>query len=256
MRGAGPGRAGHHLARGARRLRRSRCLARPGHGSLGKIAIDIMMMADRVRRGLRALREGPRRILDHAAEAQPDLVRDDLGQLFDMQADPARPRPCKRRGRRAVAAKLGRPSPPGVRRCTAPAAGGRRQAQGQGQTGRDGSAVDPRPIPVGYREFPVTMLPARDGEPRGGVQRSSAPNCSYFVNWTSPDDSMVWLLDVHTAGRYEVSHRLHLPRARCRLHDRALVHGTAASPARWRRAGTRRCTRTRTRFRARPAKAR
>ena len=65
--------------------------------------------------------------------------------------------------------------------------------------------VDPRPIPVGYREFPITMLPARDGQPHGGVRRSaSAPNCSYFVNWTTTDDSMVWLLDVHTTGRYEV----------------------------------------------------
>jgi hypothetical protein len=37
------------------------------------------------------------------------------------------------------------------------------------------------------------------------VRRSSgAPNCSYFVNWTSPDDRLVWSLDVHTAGRYEV----------------------------------------------------
>ena len=67
------------------------------------------------------------------------------------------------------------------------------------------NAVDQRPIPVGYREFPITMLPARDGEPRGNVKRSSnAPNCSYFVNWTSKEDSMVWLLDVHSAGRYEV----------------------------------------------------
>jgi hypothetical protein len=69
-----------------------------------------------------------------------------------------------------------------------------------------GNAVDPRPIPVGFREFPITMLPARDGEPRGGVRRSSgAPNCSYFVNWTDKGDSMVWLLDVHTAGKYAVS---------------------------------------------------
>ncbi len=68
------------------------------------------------------------------------------------------------------------------------------------------NAVDQRPIPVGYREFPVTMLPARDGEPRGKVKRSSsAPNCSYFVNWTAKEDSMVWLLDVHTSGRYEVT---------------------------------------------------
>jgi len=68
------------------------------------------------------------------------------------------------------------------------------------------NAVDQRPIPVGYREFPMTMLPARDGEPRGGVRRSSAaPNCSYFVNWTNFDDQMVWLVDVHTKGRYEVT---------------------------------------------------
>lgn len=68
-----------------------------------------------------------------------------------------------------------------------------------------GKAVDPRPIPVGYREFPITMLPARDGEPQGGVKRSSgAPNCSYFVNWKSKDDRMVWLVGVNTAGTYEV----------------------------------------------------
>ena len=74
-----------------------------------------------------------------------------------------------------------------------------------GKKAGGGNAVDPRPIPAGYREFPITMLPARDGEPRGSVRRSSAaPNCSYFVNWTAKDDSMVWLLDVHTTGRYEV----------------------------------------------------
>jgi arylsulfatase A-like enzyme len=67
------------------------------------------------------------------------------------------------------------------------------------------NAVDPRPLPVGYREFPITMLPARDGEPKGSVKRSSnAPNCSYFVNWKNSNDSMVWLIDVQTAGRYDV----------------------------------------------------
>ena len=69
-----------------------------------------------------------------------------------------------------------------------------------------GSPVDPRPIPVGYREFPITILPARDAAPSGQIKRSSsAPNSSYFVNWKHPDDKIVWLLDVHTAGRYEVS---------------------------------------------------
>ncbi|MEQ1839397.1 MAG: N-acetylgalactosamine 6-sulfate sulfatase, partial [Verrucomicrobiales bacterium] len=84
----------------------------------------------------------------------------------------------------------------------APVSGKGKGGKGKGPA----NAVDPRPIPVGYREFPITMLPARDGEPRGSVKRSSnAPNCSYFVNWTSPEDSLVWLLDVKTTGRYEVT---------------------------------------------------
>ncbi len=67
-------------------------------------------------------------------------------------------------------------------------------------------SVDPRPFTVGFPEFPVTMLPARDGEPKGGVRRSSrAPNCSYFINWTSLDDRIVWQIDVHTPGQYEVT---------------------------------------------------
>lgn len=68
-----------------------------------------------------------------------------------------------------------------------------------------GQIVDPRPFPVGYREFPITMLPARDGTPIGTVRRSStAPNCSYFVNWTSKDDRITWLISVATSGRYRV----------------------------------------------------
>jgi len=65
--------------------------------------------------------------------------------------------------------------------------------------------LDPRPLGVGYREFPITMLPARDGQPRGGVARSGrAPNCSYFVNWNDSAGEMAWEIDVQTAGRYEV----------------------------------------------------
>jgi len=64
---------------------------------------------------------------------------------------------------------------------------------------------DDRPFPVGYMEFPMTPLPARDGVPHGGVRRSAgAPNCSYFVNWKSKDDTMTWDIDVHTAGTYRV----------------------------------------------------
>lgn len=63
---------------------------------------------------------------------------------------------------------------------------------------------DHRPFPVGYRVFPITWLPARDGVPHGHVRRSaSAPNCSYFTDWTDVDDRITWDIEVETTGRYE-----------------------------------------------------
>lgn len=51
----------------------------------------------------------------------------------------------------------------------------------------------------------MTPLPARDGVPHGGIKRSAgAPNCSYFVNWKSAEDSMTWDIEVVTSGSYEV----------------------------------------------------
>jgi arylsulfatase A-like enzyme len=68
-----------------------------------------------------------------------------------------------------------------------------------------GLLPDDRPYPVGYAEFPMTPLPARDGLPHGGVRRSAnAPNSSYFVNWKSPDDSVTWDIAVNTTGNYDV----------------------------------------------------
>ena len=53
--------------------------------------------------------------------------------------------------------------------------------------------------------MPMTPLPARDGDAHGGVKRSSsAPNCSYFVNWTNTDGFITWDIDVNTAGEYDV----------------------------------------------------
>lgn len=64
---------------------------------------------------------------------------------------------------------------------------------------------DNRPFTVGYPEFPTTHLPSRDGVPRGNVRRSArAPNCSFFENWISTDDSMTWDVEVARAGRFEV----------------------------------------------------
>ena len=65
-------------------------------------------------------------------------------------------------------------------------------------------AAKSRPYPVGYA--PYTYLPARDGEPHGGIQRSGkAPNCSYFTHWTSLDDSITWDVEPGEAGQYDIS---------------------------------------------------
>eukprot|EP00913_Durusdinium_trenchii_P035236 g32966.t1 len=61
-----------------------------------------------------------------------------------------------------------------------------------------------RPFPVGYRAFPLTHLPARDGVAHGGVKRSArAPNCSFFTNWTNTKDRITWDVEVATPGEYE-----------------------------------------------------
>ena len=114
------------------------------------------------------------------------------GRLYDMVADPGQTRQVNGE-QAAVAAQLTEAAAT-WRKELLPAAG--LKARG---------SVDPRPIPVGYPEFRRTWLPARDGEPHGAIERSArAPNCSYFVHWTSEDDSITWNIDVATAGRYAV----------------------------------------------------
>jgi arylsulfatase A-like enzyme len=118
---------------------------------------------------------------------------DATGRLFDMTADQGQTRD--------LAAEL----PAEAARLTAAVDAWRRDVglppPGAGSDAR----VDPRPIGIGYPEFPITMLPARDGEPAGGVQRSArAPNCSYFVNWTDTAGTMTWEVEVQTAGDYDV----------------------------------------------------
>jgi hypothetical protein len=61
-----------------------------------------------------------------------------------------------------------------------------------------------RPYTVGYPDFPITQLPARDGIAHGKIERSGhAPNCSFFKNWTSTNDSITWDVEVETPGKYE-----------------------------------------------------
>jgi arylsulfatase A-like enzyme len=121
---------------------------------------------------------------------------DDAGNLFDMVADPGQTHELD-----AKESEIGTSLLKQVAHWREEVLGGKTRGEKQ----KGGKSVDPRSIPVGYREFPRTWLPARDGEPIGSVKRSAnAPNSSYFVNWTSADDRLVWNLDVNTAGRYQV----------------------------------------------------
>jgi len=64
---------------------------------------------------------------------------------------------------------------------------------------------DDRPFTVGYREFPRSRLPARDGVPHGSVGRSSpSPNSSYFTRWHARDGYITWDIEVATTGEYDV----------------------------------------------------
>jgi hypothetical protein len=111
---------------------------------------------------------------------------DAKGQLFDMVADPGQ--------RRNVAGLK-----PDI-------ATEMQQAVAHFKRSVLSELVDqPRPFSVGHPDFHSTILPARDGIPHGNIKRSAkAPNCSYFTNWKSTEDSISWHVDVIESGRFEV----------------------------------------------------
>ncbi len=109
---------------------------------------------------------------------------DAAGELFDIETDPGQHEnvadrfPDEAEAMRAAAAAWGTEVAPSV-------------------------GPDDRPFPVGHAG--LTLLPARDGVPHGGIERSArAPNCSYFTNWTSAQDSITWDIEVAEAGEYEI----------------------------------------------------
>ena len=64
---------------------------------------------------------------------------------------------------------------------------------------------DERPFVIGHADYRYTQIPARDGQAQGNIKRSNRfPNCSYFTNWTSVDDKIVWPVEVGATGRYQV----------------------------------------------------
>lgn len=141
----------------------------------------------------------------------PQYRLDPRGALFDMLADPGQKNDIAG-AQPAVAARLKQSVAdwrrdvfgPAIAQAAAQVAEGK--AKGRGKAGGNFVVPDDRPYPVGYAVFPWTPLPARDGVPHGGVRRSSgAPNCSYFVNWTSTEDRITWDIEVATTGTYEVT---------------------------------------------------
>lgn len=111
---------------------------------------------------------------------------DTAGKLYDMHADPGQTRDISKEDSQTA----------------------ERLSQAVRQWRRDVlselSPDDGRPFTVGYRAFPKTWLPARDGVASGHIRRSDkAPNCSFFTGWTSVDDRITWDVDIATAGRYE-----------------------------------------------------
>ena len=111
---------------------------------------------------------------------------DDAGRLYDMAADPGQQRDVAKETP-AIATKL------------------REAREAWRKEVLAGPKQDPRPFAVGHRAFPMTQLPARDGVGHGNVKRSaSAPNCSFFKDWMSVEDSITWDIEVATAGVYEV----------------------------------------------------
>lgn len=137
----------------------------------------------------------------------PRYRLDSRGALFDLQADPGQTKDITA-AQPAVAARLEQAVAAwrvDVFGADIAAKAVEPRTSKKGKTRGAFVVPDDRPYPVGYREFPWTPLPARDGVPHGGVRRSSsAPNSSYFVNWRTTDDRITWDVEVATSGTYEV----------------------------------------------------
>jgi arylsulfatase A-like enzyme len=108
---------------------------------------------------------------------------DPAGALFDMVADPGQKKDVAGE-KPEVAGKL------------------RKAVEEWGKEMLPLVGKDDRPYPVGHSR--TTLLPARDGVPEGGVERSGkAPNCSYFTNWSTKAGRMTWDIEVAQAGQYD-----------------------------------------------------
>ena len=65
--------------------------------------------------------------------------------------------------------------------------------------------TDTRPFYLGHPALEYTQIPARDGKAHGQIKRSNRyPNCSFFTNWISLEDSISWMVEVPEKGKFKV----------------------------------------------------
>jgi hypothetical protein len=63
-----------------------------------------------------------------------------------------------------------------------------------------------RSFVLGHPAARFTQLPARDGQAHGSIRRSNrSPNCSFYTNWISIDDSISWNVEVPADGDFKVT---------------------------------------------------
>lgn len=65
-------------------------------------------------------------------------------------------------------------------------------------------------LPVGYKQFPKTVLPSQDAmlhRSKGGTlsYSASAPNSSWIANWSDTASYASWHVEVNTTGKYQVN---------------------------------------------------
>jgi arylsulfatase A-like enzyme len=120
---------------------------------------------------------------------------DNNGKLFDMQADPGQYKDVTKKQPEASAELK------------------KALADYQATLPKD-YGKDNRPFVIGHPDAELTQIPARDGTAHGNIKRSNRfPNCSYFTNWTSVEDSITWEAEVGKTGKYRVDLYYSCPQA-------------------------------------------
>ncbi len=107
-------------------------------------------------------------------------------QLFDMKADPGQDKNVAKKHPKVLAELVGE-----------------RDAWKAEMI--DELGADNRPFVIADPGHSLTQIPARDGIPHGNVTRSNKfPNDSFFSNWISTDDKIVWTAEVAESGNFDV----------------------------------------------------